>query len=368
MNATTLVLGAPWCLPAPGLRLRGTLRARTAVRVDVRLWDDSPASGDAAGSGVGEALPLPGFSPDDADTVQRVLAALAGTRLALAPGAPGAPQIAATLAPLDQALAPSPGARFALECALLDVLSRRAGLPAAVWLARGRALQAVAVSVLLPDDEAAALHAAQDATRRGHRVLKLKVGRADRTPAQEDAALQRLRRVCDAVVPGAVRLRLDANGALDAVTLPQRLAGWAALGVEVVEEPLAGDALLNMPALPLPWAADESLACPRRRAALLALPARRGPAALVLKPALLGLASSLELAEAAARRGLGLIVTHSLDGDIGLAAACALAQALPAPPWPCGLAPHAGLRQPGPCSPWLAPPAAPGLSEADAVL
>lgn len=366
VSATTVTLGTPWRLPVPGLRLRGTLRARTAVRVRVRLGDGGLATGDATASGVGEALPLPGFSPDDADTVQRVLAALAGTRLALAPGAPGAAQIAATLAPLAGALAPSPGARFALECALLDALSRRAGSPAAVWLAPGRALQPVAVSVLLPDDEAAAVSAAEQAVRRGHRVLKLKVGRADCTPAQEDALLQRLREACDAVAPGQVRFRLDANGALDAATLPQRLAGWAALGAEVVEEPLAGDALGALPALPLPWAADESLACPQRRAVLLALPRDRGPAALVLKPALLGLAACVELADAAARRGLGLIVTHSLDGDIGLAAAGALAQALPVPPWPCGLAPHAGLQRPGPCVPWLPVPTEPGLGVEDA--
>jgi L-alanine-DL-glutamate epimerase-like enolase superfamily enzyme len=81
----------------------------------------------------------------------------------------------------------------------------------------------------------------------------------------------------------------------------------------------------------------------------------------VLKPAHLGLSRCLVLAETAATRGLGLIVTHSFDGDIGHAAACALAAALPAKPWPCGLAPHPGLSQPAPARAWLPVPSTPGL-------
>ena len=77
---------------------------------------------------------------------------------------------------------------------------------------------------------------------------------------------------------------------------------------------MAGAALLSLPALPLPWAADESLADPALAEALLALPPGRRPGALVLKPAQLGLARCLTLADAAAARGLGLIVTHSFDG------------------------------------------------------
>ena len=95
------------------------------------------------------------------------------------------------------------------------------------------------------------------------------------------------------------------------------------------------------------------------------LPPRRRPAAWVLKPALLGLVRCLALAQSAAESGIGLIVTHSLDGDLGHAAACALAAALPAPPWACGLAPHPGLRHPAAASPVLPTASAPGLGVAD---
>ncbi|MBK1715575.1 hypothetical protein CKO43_22760 [Rubrivivax gelatinosus] len=266
-----------------------------------------------------------------------------------------AERLGAALQPVAALLAPAPSARFALECALLDAASRHAGCSAAAWLAGGRALQPVAVSVLLPED-ARAPAAAAEAVARGHRVLKLKIAVAGRSAADED----RLLAAVHAAAPGA-RLRLDANGALAPAEAQSRLAALALWGVELVEEPVAGDALLALPALALPWAADESLADPVLAAALLALPPGRRPAALVLKPALLGLVRCLALAEAAHAAGLGLIVTHCFDGDPGFAAACALAQALPAPPLACGLAPHAGLLRAWPAGPVLAPPAAPGL-------
>lgn len=353
--ALRLHLGTPWRAPAGTLVVRGTPRVREAVRI--RLTDEQGTSG------LGEALPLPGYSRDDADTAFRVLGRLAGAVLEVPQGARGLAQIAATLAPFDAALACAPSARFALECALLDLLARRALQSAAAWLAQGRALQRVAVSMLLPDDDTLAVAAAAQAVARGHRVLKLKVARADRSATQEMALLAAVRAAAEAAAPGAVRLRLDANGAMDPATLVQRMAGWSAFGVELVEEPLAGEALLALPALPLPWAADESLIEPARAAALLALPRDRRPAALVLKPALLGLARCFELADAAAARGVGVIVTHSLDGDIGHAAACALAQSLPQPPWPCGLALHGGLCRAFEPGPWLPAPAAQGLGD-----
>ena len=113
---------------------------------------------------------MPGYSRDDAATAERVLAALAlklaDTGLAVPAGPAGAARlIAACLAPHAQVLRGAPSARFALECALLDLLARRDGVSAAHWLARGRALQPVPVSVLLPDDASGAVAAAAAAGR-----------------------------------------------------------------------------------------------------------------------------------------------------------------------------------------------------------
>lgn len=332
--ALRLTLGAPERVECGTVVVRGTARPRVAVRIAVSAGE---------WTGHGEALPLPGFSPDGADGVEDVLTTLAGVELRLPTEGSPAARLDAALAPHAARLEHRPSARFALECALLAAASQAEGRSAAEWLAAGRALQPVPVSVLLPDDERAPAVAAAAAAR-GHRVLKLKVAIRGRSAADEETLLAAVR----AAAPGAA-LRLDANGALPPADAPARLAALARHGVELVEEPCFG----IPPRLPLPWAADESLADPARAAALLALPPDRRPAAWVLKPALLGLARCLTLADAAAAAGIGLIVTHAFDGDTGFAAACALAQALPVPPLPCGLAPHAGLSRPWPDSAWL---------------
>ena len=352
----------PHRVAAAGLVVRGTLRRRVALRI--RLIDGQGRVG------VGEAMPLPGFSRDDVDSAERALARVAARcadgGLRVPPGPFGAAQIEAALAPHAPSLASTPSALFALECALLDLLARREGLSAAVWLAAGRPLQPVPVSVLLPDDAHLAVAAAAGATASGHRVLKLKVARSDRSNQQEDELLAAVRTAADDASTGVaaahrVRLRLDANGAWPLAQAAARLAALARHGIELVEEPVAGAALLQLPPLPVPWAADESLADSALADAILRLPRGRAPAALVLKPAQLGLVRCLELAAAAADRGMGLIVTHSLDGERGLAAARALAAALPMAPWPCGLARHDGLPRRAPASPWLPEPSAPGL-------
>jgi L-alanine-DL-glutamate epimerase-like enolase superfamily enzyme len=355
-----LHLEAPRRVEAARLMVRGTMRSREAVRIAVR-----DAEG---GTGHGEALPLPGFSPDTAMQVELALAAAAararitGEWTQPDPSLPPAAQLEAALAPFDTLLSTTPSARFALECALVDLLARRAGSSAAAWLAGGRAPNRVPVSVLLPDDDSAA--AASAAVARGHTVLKLKIALPGRSAAEDEARIEAVRIAADTMSMGraaGVRLRLDANGGLAPGEVTARLAALAGYGIELVEEPCARPALLTLPALPLPWAADESLADPAFAAAVLALPPGRGPAALVLKPALLGLARCLRLAEAGTARGLGLIVTHAFDGDIGFAAARALAAALPAEPWPCGLAPHPGLARRWPNLPRLMEPAGSGL-------
>jgi hypothetical protein len=86
-------LAPPWRVAAGPVALRGTARARKAVRI--RLHD---AEGQ---SGVGEALPLPGYSRDDAETAERLLAALLGVVLEVPDSTTGVACLAATLAPLE---------------------------------------------------------------------------------------------------------------------------------------------------------------------------------------------------------------------------------------------------------------------------
>ena len=231
-----------------------------------------------------------------------------------------------------------PGAaRFALETALLDLVGRRRGLPLHALLHPTHASPPVAVSAFvgaaldasLVDDVRAAL-------ARGHRTVKVKLHGGDELFAQEVEALLALR----AAIPGAWGLRLDLNGAwATEQATAERFAALAQASAEFVEQPLAAGSLR---ALPIRWAADESLAIGADAERALELGATGGVVAVILKPAVLGLLGAWRLGVRAHRAGLGVVVTHLFDGPIALAASCELALALPAP-WACGLDLHPGL-------------------------
>lgn len=285
--------------------------------------------------GVGEASPLPSYSPDDGANVPAILERVAA---ALRDVGDDASSIDLALAPFEDVLAPAPASRFAIETALLDLAGKRQKKPVSQLLS-DRPNERVAVNgVLGMDGDADAwLAAALALVERGIRVLKVKVGRG---LDFRDELLQLA--VLRARIPADVELRLDANGALG-VDVHQRLAQLSPLRLRFVEEPVHGEALVLLGTCDVPWAADESLADPRIAARVLEAP---GCGALVLKPALLGgLWRCKKLAEKAADRGIGVVVTHLFDGSVAHAACCELALSLERP-LACGLDRHEGLGAP----------------------
>jgi len=171
---------------------------------------------------------------------------------------------------------------------------------------------------------------------RGFEVLKLKAGGGDFT--HERKVLARLRERF-----AGVTWRLDANGAWTLDEARRRLDALAGMGVAYVEQPCAGAEVFALGERAVPWAADEALIDAGHRARFLAdADARRGCAAVVLKPMALGWMAAREAAVAAGALGLGVVVTHLLDGPVALAAACELARSVPGV-WACGLDRHPGL-------------------------
>ncbi len=123
---------------------------------------------------------------------------------------------------------PHPSARSAISAALLDLLARRAGLPA--WQYLGLDSQSVPSSFTIGIDE---LDVMREKTRAatGYQILKVKVG----TP-NDERVLAMLREEA----PQA-RIRVDAN---TACTADQEIAVLPMLqeyGVELVEQPVASD-------------------------------------------------------------------------------------------------------------------------------
>ncbi len=216
------------------------------------------------------------------------------------------------LSMMDERLATVPAARFAIECALLDLRSRARCLPLRTLLAES-ASDHVAVngtlgplSTLSKDD----LHACAGA---GFRVMKIKVGLD--SPRSELTQLTLLA----SSLPPDTRLRLDANGAWgyeEACLMIERLSG---LPIESLEEPLRIPDPSHLKALQseasFPLALDESLSSVPADADLGQLGVRR----IVIKPAVTGgLIRALDRSARAAMAGVEVVVTSVVESAAGL--------------------------------------------------
>jgi L-Ala-D/L-Glu epimerase len=318
--------------PSPGARdARRSWPARE--RLLLRIYDAQGTSG------LGEASPLPGYSPDALGDVEAALRGVDGSELERAlrraPSAGEKHGAIATLHEVGQLVSERfPAARMGLETAALDLLSRRAGVSAPHWLGAPSAAAVRLAALLGAASEPALLERARAALEQGYTHLKIKVGAAGLL-REEVAAIAGLR---DAVAPG-VSLRLDANGAWSARELRDAWQVLRRCGLELFEEPgELPEALLG----DLPLALDETLQ------GLTALQVadelrRRRAQALVLKPtALGGLAHCFELSQLAEGAGAGAVLSHCFEGSLAFRATAALALALPVG-LAAGLSPHAAL-------------------------
>ena len=173
---------------------------------------------------------------------------------------------------------------------------------------------------------AAGAVAALAAVEAGFTTLKVKAGDEPDTAALVD----RVRAIRAAVGP-AVRLRLDVNGAWDMATAEARLVAITGYDIEYVEQPLTAgdvDALATLRRrVRVPVAADESASSV---AAVRALLAAQAVDLLVVKLARVGgLAAAAEIAEAAAERGVPVVMSTLFETGIGIAAALHAAAILP---------------------------------------
>ena len=253
---------------------------------------------DGGATGLGEAAPLPGMSRETIEDAARSLRAFA------TPLAVETPQAALAIAENIG----SPAARFAIETALLATFAQRSRTSVATLLGapERHALRcAIVVDAPQPCD---AEH------------VKVKVGESFEDDFVRIVEIAR-------AAPRA-RIRIDANRTWprgDVAGRMRALVRAIPSRIELVEEPCANAVELLDEALPLPVALDESIAelSPHELARALRSPHL---AALVLKPTLLGgFARCLELARAAREHGARAIVSHGLEGPIGMAACRELA-------------------------------------------
>ncbi len=272
--------------------------------------------------GLGECAPLPGHSLDDLDGCRAELNAFTASLPRVLAADAGCLDAAASLS--------CPAARFAVECALVDLAARTTDRSVVALF--GAARSAVSLNRVVGD-----LAEVERALADGIATLKVKVG-ADF--AAELHFLAELRERAPAIA-----LRIDANRTFGS-DARQRLDALARFEPEFVEEPymhMGEVAAMHNKLPPVPLAVDESLLDPEVRFRLWPQLPALGVRVVICKPMTLGFAATLELAELTRRAGLDLVLTHLWDGPIGLAAAAQLALIVPGRVRACGLAHHCGL-------------------------
>lgn len=233
---------------------------------------------------------------------------------------------------------PDAAPSWARYAARLDATARARGVAMASLLSATPADRVPLAAVV--DSPAAA----RAAVASGFRTLKLKLERATRdgyttppttgdaytTPPTGGPYTTPLAAEIRAAVGPEIAIRVDANRCLAAEDVAAVCEVLAESGVELLEEPARGVDPRGL-AVPIAW--DESL---------LDDVGLDGAAAVVIKPTILGAERTLAWIARARAAGVGVIISHALEGPVGFAACAELALAVGGTR-AHGLGPHAGL-------------------------
>lgn len=283
------------------------IRSRTFVVL--ALTDDSERTG------LGEASPLPGYSPDDVDMVVESLQALVTTPIEVDGALPARALLDRTP---EVQLAPTPSARFAVETAILDWLGQTQGVPVHRLLSAESPAPVDIAALVFERDPASWPAAARAAVGQGAQHLKFKIG------AALDDELHGLRAVRKQHPD--VRIRLDANRRVSLDAFEAHRADLEALAIEFIEEPVPVASLGRAGRLGVPLALDETLREEGPSRAMLGNP---NLVALVIKPSVLGgITAALDLAKIATDHDAEPVLSHAFEGPIARAACAEIALAI----------------------------------------
>lgn len=259
--------------------------------------------------GLGEAAPLPGYSPD---TLEECRSWLSNFVTNVTIGGP--------FEALVQTAKQGAAAAFAAETALFDLNAQERG--AFIPLEGGRTANQLTRQQagplkrcgLIDGDPSTWRDSWAELRARSVSTVKIKVGRPGRAE-EELRALQNLR-----AQPGDWKLRLDANGAWSEEEAAERLNEFAELRIEFVEQPVLPGLLYRLGLQQTPWAADESLRDPEDAGRLLASACR----VFVLKLAVLGgaLGRGADPFVDVVPLQKSTIFSHIFDGPVAMAASC----------------------------------------------
>jgi L-alanine-DL-glutamate epimerase-like enolase superfamily enzyme len=308
VTATTIaeVRAEPWtiALTEPFGIATGAQTIAENVLVEVRLEDGT--------TGIGEAAPFPAVN---GETRGDVLAAVSQARAALVgEDATRFRRIAAIL----REACPAPTARCALESAVLDAFTRRAGVSLLHFFGGKETSLTTDITIVTgtPDHAARAAERARDD---GFTTLKIKVGGG---AVEDDAA--RLSAILG-VMPAA-RLVLDANGGFtsdEAAYLVERIG---ADKIALFEQPTRGDDLDELRSVRkrtrVLVAADESARSANDVATIAAM---RAADVVNVKISKCGVVEAGEMIAAARGYNLGLMIGGMVETPLAMTVSACLA-------------------------------------------
>ncbi|WP_437717838.1 dipeptide epimerase [Sorangium sp. So ce448] len=269
--------------------------------------------------GFGEAAPLPAFNGETQDGSR---AAAVSLREAVV-GSDARAWRAVARALREASGGGAGAARCAIETAILDALTKRAGMP--LWAFFGGSGTALTTDITITTGSPErAGEAARRAAAMGFRALKVKVG--GRLAASDPARIEAIY----AAAPGA-SLILDGNGGLTAGEALALVAHARRLGANValLEQPVPRDDWDGMKEVTrragVDVAADESAASAED---VLRVAAERAATVVNIKLMKGGIAEALDIAAVARAAGLGLMIGGMVESVLAMTASACFAAGL----------------------------------------
>lgn len=276
--------------------------------------------------GLGEAAPLPGYSPDSLEEAAQQAVGLGD--LAGQDVPEGVERLDGAFDAWVGGRLHAPSARCGFEAAVLNLLASSRGVPLRRLIAADAGGE-VAVLGLLNGNLGEIRNKAVFLQKEGYQAVKLKVGRYELT-----SDVQTAKWLCHHLGT-AVSLRLDANRAWDFETASSFFAQTEECSFGYIEEPLDDPSRFTefADATGARLALDETL----RAVPPEGLNVVPHVSTVILKPTVLGLEKSVRLARRARTLGITPVVSSCFESGWGLFTLAQVAAAVQPPGMPAGL-------------------------------
>ena len=252
--------------------------------------------------GYGESSPLKGFSKETINDVEEILSEWSETKN-------------------EHLLTEIPTAKAAVDCALLDLKAKKAGIPLHKLMNSGSPEEFPVSKLILGETPQEVATNAQKATDAGYKTLKIKVG-----TSKTEIDFERLKAARE-TAGQEIAIRIDANGGWETNQAIDILGKLASFAIEFVEEPTKG--LENLASVrknvTQKIAIDESLQ--EIENIDLIAEAQISDIVIIKPSAVGGITSAAQLIDKTKNLGLEVVITSLLDGAIGVAAAAHLTSA-----------------------------------------